>query len=315
LDLDDAVQEVEERESALWEQECLPEEFLPRVRRPRIGTKPSGKAKFESPARFRAVSSNRKLSPVDVIPSPGSSYGIALKPRAPFCSSTYASIEATCSTDCPWKAGGCYAKAGITGMINARMDEAAAGKTELEVMREEARQIDAAFGGRLVPADGARGGRDLRLHVGGDASSEAGARALAGAAERWRGRRGGTVWTYSHSWRSVDRAAWGGISVLASVESAAEIEQARARGYASAIVVERFPKQHRVFSLPGSTAKIIPCPAETASVTCVKCRLCLDRDLLKHDEAIAFSLHGRDSGAARSKLRVLNGDQLTMKGI
>ncbi len=257
-----------------------------------------------SPARFIEMSSNRKLSPVDSF-NLGTNRA-ALVPRAPFCCSTYASIEATCSSSCPFKESGCYAKAGYTAFVNRRMDDAARGRSALEVAVEEAKLIDSAFGGGPVPLDGARGGRDMRLHVGGDVLTSEGAATLAAAVDRFRRRGGGTAWTYTHSWREVDRSAWGRITTLASTEVASDIEEARSRGYAAAIVVERFPNKHRVFSLAGSSARVVPCPAQVGRVTCVECRLCLDADLLGKDLAIGFSVHGVASSAVRRSLRVLN---------
>jgi len=119
---------------------------------------------------------------------------------------------------------------------------------------------------------------------------------------RWRARGGGSPWSYTHTWRTIDRAAWGpAISVLASVERPEDIEVARAAGYAAAITVEEFPSE-KAFSLPGTTALVIPCPAQTRGRTCAKCRLCLDRDLLGMNRAIGFELHGRDKKKAAEAL-------------
>jgi hypothetical protein len=188
----------------------------------------------------------------------------------------------------------------------ARLDRGAAGHSALDVIREEVRAIDGAFGvygrpgkqpTRRIPQDGARGGRDLRLHVAGDVGSIEGAELLAGAAKRWRARGGGSVWTFTHTWRTVPRAAWGpDISVLASVERAEEIASARRQGYAAAIVVPEHPSS-RAYRLPGSITPIVPCPAETKGRTCAECRLCLDRDLM--GVAIGFAAHGH--GVAQVK--------------
>lgn len=81
--------------------------------------------------------------------------------------------------------------------------------------------------------------------------------------------------------------------MLASVDRPEEIEDARVAGYASAVVVPEF-RSDKAFSVSGTTARLIRCPAETTDggVTCVECRLCLDRDLLKLNDAIAFKVHG-----------------------
>lgn len=269
--------------------------------------RPSGKAEFESSVRFMKRSANGKLSRVQKIKKDSAAFGFALKPTAPFCSSTYVSIAATCSSSCPWKKDGCYVRSGYTSVFNARMDEAAMGMTRRQVIDAEVEAIDAAFLGG-VPQDGARGGRDLRLHVGGDLGSAREARVLAGAAQRWRERGGGVAWSYTHSWRDVPREAWGEISVLASVEVPEDAAQARAMGYATAIVVPQFPHGHRLFDY--GVARAIPCLAETAGKTCVECRFCMN-DRRMHDRglAVAFLAHGSGAEKVRGKLRVLSGQQ------
>lgn len=245
---------------------------------------------------FRPVSSNVKLSPVDHVPNgrPGAYRSFAIRPRPPFVSSTYVSIDKTCPDSCAFKGNGCMAESGFTRVLGLRLDLAAIGLTGEDVARQEAQVIDLAFGGRAIPGDGLGGRRDLRLHVGGDVASEEAARILAAVAARWRARGGGTVWTFTHRWREIAREAWGSISVLASVETIAQAAEASARGYAPALVVPEFPNERRAWELaPGM--KAVPCPAETGEQTCVECRLCLDRPLHQLGIAIAFAAHGRDA--------------------
>jgi hypothetical protein len=259
-----------------------------------------------SAASFQPKSTNRKLARTTTVRTGTGPLDTRFFPHAPFCSSTYTSIEATCSDGCPFKRQGddrrgCFADAGFSRMTSKRLDRGALGLRALDVIRQEAQAIDLAFGGRRVPQDGARGGRDLRLHVGGDVGTTAGARLLAEAAKRWRARGGGTVWSYTHAWREVARAAWGpAISVLASIERPEDARAARRRGYAAAIVVPMFPEGARAFSYRG--LKIVPCPAETGDATCIECRLCLDRDLLGLGVAIGFEVHGKDEKRAREQL-------------
>jgi ParB/RepB/Spo0J family partition protein len=253
---------------------------------------------------FEAASCNRKLGPVALAAGRERPH---FQPMRPLVASTLVSIQATCPDSCAFKGapgapGGCYVDSGFTRIAMEKLDSAAWKLSSLEVIAEEVRQVDNAFGGGPIPQDGARGGRDLRLHVGGDVGTLGGARLLATATRRWRARGGGTVWTYTHNWREVPRREWGdAVSVLASVERPGDIAAAAQRGYASAIVVEQFPGS-RVFELPGAKVGILPCPAETRGTNCAECRLCLDRDLLAMKVAIGFELHGQHKTVARQAL-------------
>lgn len=255
-------------------------------------------------ARFTPATANRKLAPVKHVPH---EYRPRPVPVGPFCSATSVSIEATCQDSCPFKHNGCLADAGFTRLQSVQMNSEARKSNGLEVAKAEAALIDAAFR-RGVPQDGARGGRDLRLHVGGDAADAASAKALAGAARRWLDRGGGSVWTFTHAWRSIPRSAWAPISVLASVETAEQAQEAQARGYAAALVVADFPAGDRAFDI-GRGVQAIPCPAETKGKTCVECRLCLDADLVSMDRAIAFKAHGYGAGKVVAALERVHQQQ------
>lgn len=270
---------------------------------PYLGSAPHNKP---SPARLHFATRDRKLAPVFQAPYSGPGRRrFRPEPIGPYCSATYASIEATCPRSCRFKGAGCYVTEGFTQKANRKLDTAARGLTDLEVIEIEARLIENAFprNGYRVPQDGARGGRDLRLHIGGDARTTAAAFRLALAALSWGRRGGGAVWTFTHAWRRVYRRAWGPISALASVESTADANRARLLGYAPAIVVPEF-RSTKTFTLPGSDIRWIPCPAETRAKTCVECRLCLDAPAL-HDRGmgIAFAIHGL--GAKKVKLPVM----------
>lgn len=261
------------------------------------------------PASFRATSANAKLSPVDMVPTPTWPRQV---PRAPFCCSTYLSITSTCSSECPFLDGGCYARAShINGLIK-RLDSA--GASAEEAIACEVALVDAAFP-KGVPQDGGRhgrAGRDLRLHVAGDVgASTKNALALAGMAQRWAARGGGAVWGYTHDWRHIEPKLFGRISMLASCETPEDANRARSLGYAVALVLPKFPSK-RAFYVDGVLDKVVPCPAETANTTCVQCRLCFDaKGLRARNTAIGFALHGRDSSIAHRKLPVLlAGEQL-----
>jgi hypothetical protein len=268
-------------------------------------------------AVFTAKNCNRKLSPVELV-----DVGRRFKQprvRAPYCSTTFASIQASCPDSCRFKmkqgrSNGCFADAGFTAMRSRRYDRAAAGLSALEVIAQEAREIRQAFGGGRIPQDGMKGGRDLRLHVGGDAPTVECAQLLGGAAADWQRRGGGAVWTYTHAFRAVPRAAWGpAVAVLASIEHGSEVAAARAQGYAPALVVDRFPRGHRKFRVGG--VDFIPCLAETRNLTCVECRVCFGGvDLFKRKLGIAFQVHGQHEARAREALRSAGADPKRLAG-
>ncbi|MGD9749401.1 MAG: hypothetical protein AB7W59_00235 [Acidimicrobiia bacterium] len=254
----------------------------------------------------KAIAANRKLARVEL----GKQYGRhrALLPQRPYCAATYVDIQVSCDDACTFKAGGCYAIGGVTGKLVASLDVEARGMTPLALARAEAAAIDAIHP-EGIPQDGGRDGfqgRDLRLHVAGDARTRAAVRVLAAAAERWMARGGGRVWTYTHSWRRIPRSEWGVIQVLASCEHPRETALARRQGYAVALVVRSF-NGRRAYAVDGMEERLVPCPAETAGTTCVACRLCLDADgLHARGRAIGFAVHGRDAGKAKRRLPLLD---------
>lgn len=213
---------------------------------------------------------------------------------------TYASIKHTCPSTCPLKDEGCYAQNSFVGMINHRNENRAKGETVLDVARSEAKAIDDSYNGGPVPT-----GRDLRLHVAGDSRTLAGTRILNKAVGRWKKRGGGLCWSYTHAWKNVPREEWTNVSMLASVTDTSEVAEARANGYAPAIVVPEHPSE-RAFQMDGSNTKWIPCPAQTRDVGCSDCRLCFNADRL-HDGGfgIAFAVHGARKETAKRHLKVV----------
>lgn len=226
-------------------------------------------------------SSNRKLAPVDLV-----DVGMDRKrpvPRAPFCSATYVPIAQTCPESCTFKKGGCFASSGYSGRPVRRMEANAEGLTPWDIARAEAAGIDKLDRGGVVP-DGGRDGkraRDMRLHVSGDVTDPLSLDVLADAVGRWQRRGGGSAWTFTHAWRALPRARWRSISVLASVETAAQVEEARRADYTPALTIREFPAGAKPFQVAGAETTFIPCPAETKGTTCVECRLCLARDRLR----------------------------------
>jgi integrase len=174
------------------------------------------------------------------------------------------SIAKTCSDECEFKGGACMILAGATKGPMAKLDAAAEGLSGSEVIWQEGDLIRRAFSGRRIRQDGGRDGchgRDLRFHTGGDATCEEDARLLAATAADWCERGGGTPFTFTRSWRRISCGAWGCISVLASVRTVDEGEEAKAAGYTPAITLERFPST-KPFRLRGSSLLWVPCPHE-----------------------------------------------------
>jgi hypothetical protein len=201
--------------------------------------------------------------------------------------------QASCPHDCKLFHEGCYAEVGRAGFVTRRLNSSRV-RGALRLAQLEARAIDRLTGDRL-----------LRLHVVGDARTDAAAAELAAAAKRYerRGmlaRRGRKVWTYTHAWRKVARASWGAVSVLASCETPADAAAALAKGYAAALVVPAF-EQEAAYDLAG--VKVLPCPNQTRGVRCRDCGLCLDADRLHaRGLVIGFAAHSQGAGAVRQTL-------------
>jgi hypothetical protein len=205
--------------------------------------------------------------------------------------STYTAIKQSCPDTCALKDEGCYAQTSYVGMVNHRNERRAKGQSPLQVARSEARAIDESYGGGQVPQ-----GRDLRIHVAGDSRTIKGTRSIVAAVSRWKKRGGGDVWSYTHAWRHVARKVWGDVSTLASIDKVEEASQARAQGYAPALVVP-YHSSEKAYTLPGSDVKWIPCPNQTKpggkEIGCTDCRLCFNADrLYKGNFGIAFAVHG-----------------------
>jgi hypothetical protein len=256
-------------------------------------------------ARFAPISFNSKLAAITYEATDKRPRPIV---HAPFIATTEVSIEKTCGDDCPFKNNGCWAQTGFTKFMVDKLDDAAIHVAPLAVIQNMVDKLDDAFGAGCVPQDGKCGGRDLRLMNFGDFVNTAGARLAAGAAARWLERGGGRVFGFTHAWRRIWPEAFGTISMVASVESVADVERARRRGYAVAIVVAKFPNRHKAFRLPGSSTTFVPCPGETETPTrpkrsCVECRLCMDADaLFEKNITIAFEAHGPGASSAREAL-------------
>ena len=214
----------------------------------------------------------------------------------------------SCPTSCAFREKGCYAEYDNNRVHWDRITAGAAHKSPLQLAAAEAEAIDG------LPAD-----RDLRLHVAGDSTTIAGTQHIAAACARYmdrgrvplvirRGRRDPAfrarrphVWAYTHAWREVPREAWGRVSILASCETADDVREAHARGYAAALVVSQFD-QDAAYEVDG--VKVVPCPQQTRDKTCTECRLCFNEARLRGAGlAIGFAIHGGGSAKAQKALR------------
>lgn len=277
----------------------------------------------ELPFVYKSACADRKLSPVEMLPN--TTDRLRPTPVGPFVDATYASIEATCPESCPFKRapdggpGACFSMSGgFTGKSNRIRDCHAERFTAPQVGLIEARGIQIQYPDG-VPQDGGRdgkSGRDLRLHIGGEAPDALGARAIAAAVQELIERGLGKSWTYTHRWdvRAVGRrghigpADWGPIAAWASVERPQDMLRAREAGYPIAVTVDHFPNGRKVFDFGGVAVQ--PCLAETRGKTCVNCRICLEppKAFREGRKAIGFQLHGTGSG--RVRLDVLQGREL-----
>lgn len=209
-------------------------------------------------------------------------------------SATYLATSVSCPTSCVLMRSGCYAEMGNTGIHTHKLNkQAPKGMRPEAAARAERTKINVAFKGGPVPQDGVKGGRDLRLHVAGDARTKKSVHILVSAIDKWKERGGGSVWTYTHAWATVPRKEWGaGVNILASLENPAKAAEARKQGYAPALVVGTH-KSDKAYTLEGSDVKWIPCPEQTRGVPCSDCRLCMDTDrLFENNMGIAFAAHG-----------------------
>jgi len=214
---------------------------------------------------------------------------------------TYSSIKRTCDASCPLKqTKTCYAMSSFVGMQVRKLDRKARQYSVIEMAEAEAKCIDNAYKGGRIPA-----GRDLRVHVSGDASTPRAARILSRAVNRWLKRGGQAAFTYTHSHKNVKRADWGKISVLASIENTSQVDAVRKMGYSPALVVSEHTTD-KAHVLPGSDTVFIPCPSQTKGIHCSTCRLCMKGDwLYSQNKGISFAAHGIMKGQLKKHLTVI----------
>ena len=208
-------------------------------------------------------------------------------------STTYAARE-SCPDVCPLKASGeCYGNGFRTKPVWNRLS----GITDdpIVIAQDEARAIDA----KVKPS------RNLRLHVVGDCQIDEAAAIVSAAVSRYLQRAkdlGNKVsaWTYTHAWRTVNRASWGQVSVMASCESSADVKLAWSNGYAASCIIPDFPADGKLFVRDG--VRYLPCLEQSGrAADCDSCGVCFrDDTLLRTRTVIGFKPHG-DKAKALAK--------------
>lgn len=197
-------------------------------------------------------------------------------------SATYVSQE-SCPTSCVLYRNGCYAESGTMGIHTNRLNKVPPSSPEA-IAQAEADAID-GLTGRLP----------LRVHVVGDCSTPEAARIVGSAMVRHEAKHGQPAYTYTHAWREVAHADWQGATVLASCETVEQVQDARARGYATALVVQSSS------GLPRGQG-MVKCPNQINGTTCVDCGLCLNPRLGEYGITIVFETHGARKGKANAVL-------------
>lgn len=198
-------------------------------------------------------------------------------------STTYMN-QMTCPKSCPHLNKGCYAENGLVGMHTRRIErEAGEQIADMVAATRDAFRMEAAKDyPELIVQQEAKairdyltGERKLRVHVVGDVVTPMNAVEIGTAMLHHTKKHGMGAWTYTHRWSEIPCSAWGGASVWASVETPAQIGQARIMGYPSAVTLpyDKHPT-HSQYEWEGF--KVIPCPAQRhpRTVTCSTCNLC-----------------------------------------
>lgn len=182
--------------------------------------------------------------------------------------------QATCPIECPLMGNGCYAENKTWNGSPSLFErtELSTNPTTLETLR--------ARNWRKPP-------RAIRFNVTGDffradgtPDTEYIAETNATATSRdW------VAWSYTHGWRKLDPTAFDYV-VRASCETPAEVEEAQAAGWHTALVVDDRNPQMVGTKIGGQ--QVVQCPATNGkAASCDDCRLCGRRTAI-----IAFPTHG-----------------------
>jgi len=196
---------------------------------------------------------------------------------------TYRTVGHSCPTTCTLLNRGCYAQSGRVALQQRDRHSTTDGDTFL---RELGRIPHGAY---------------IRLHVAGDIMTDKGpdgsdtvdhaylTAIIAGA----RRRPDLTIYGYTHAWRQLGTApdTPDNLTLNASCDTPADVEQARALGWQTTTVVPADTPWRR----NGDT---VICPEQTAGIPCADCQLCMrDRPL-----TVAFRAHGAGRRKAEAAL-------------
>lgn len=203
--------------------------------------------------------------------------------------SVTATSQFSCDPDCPFMGAGCYAEGGPMGYLTRRLNSH---DRDHESSPEEIAAAEAAAIRKLS------GRNPLRLKTVGDCRTNEAVAIVREAVDEYKSKHGSAVWSYTHAWRKVDRAAWGDTSVLASCETEDDVRKATTAGWGVAVVFNQgeMPKEY-------GGLRVIPCLQQTGvAADCYSCTynkaedksapLCSKDDRLKGKALIGLSAHG-----------------------
>ena len=217
---------------------------------------------------------SKKEKPVCVTPVSGNA-------KTGVVSATYAPIQ-SCPDTCAFKDSGCYGQNGPCGRVFNRVTKNT-DKLKLtltDIARHEAKGID-----------GLPGELPLRLHVTGDCPTDESASIVSDACEHYSAKTDQPVWAYTHAWKTVNRDSWGGVNVLASVETASQALEAHSKGYTVAWVIplDKIADTVQQCAKMGLNAKL--CNSFANKAKCTQCRICFNTDVSKVD-VVLLPTHG-----------------------
>jgi hypothetical protein len=186
--------------------------------------------------------------------------------------------QSSCPGACPLRNNGCYAENFPQYLTTVKLNEAPE-QDHVALALAEAEGV-AKLSGKYK----------LRGHVVGDCSTPEAARIVGQSYVDFEERTGSKAWTYTHAWRDVDVEDWKGANVLASCETAEEVEEAKARGYATSMIVNRFERE-TLYSKDG--VNVLPCPEQLGRLNCASCGICQSTEQLRnHNLTVGFQAHG-----------------------